>query len=142
MESDFKKLYVLGFVFYRASVIMVKKTRGPKLNIGRLNGIGGMVEDGEGPLAAMRREFLEETGCAYHDFDHVGRLDGHGYCVHLFSGVLQEMPNLPHENDVGEPMGLHRVAQLLDIRRNDLAQNASAIISHCWSGKGFMTIRE
>ena len=54
--------YVLGFCFSRdhSKVVLIAKNR-PKWQAGRLNGIGGHVEDGEIPIVAMAREFREES---------------------------------------------------------------------------------
>jgi 8-oxo-dGTP diphosphatase len=54
--------YVLGFVFdfgFR-NVLLIEKKR-PEWMMGRLNGLGGKIEEGESPLEAMRRELAEET---------------------------------------------------------------------------------
>lgn len=55
--------YVLGFAFDLdgTSVALIHKSH-PEWQAGRWNGIGGSVEVGEQPLAAMVREFEEETG--------------------------------------------------------------------------------
>lgn len=55
--------YVAGFLFNRdrSMVALVRKNR-PEWQNGRLNGIGGKIEPGEGQVEAQRREFLEETG--------------------------------------------------------------------------------
>jgi 8-oxo-dGTP diphosphatase len=55
--------YVVGFLICERSglVALVRKAR-PDWQAGRLNGVGGKVEAGETPLAAMRREFAEEAG--------------------------------------------------------------------------------
>lgn len=57
------KLYVLGFMFDadREKVLLVEKTS-PPWQAGKLNGVGGKIEENEAPQAAMCREFLEETG--------------------------------------------------------------------------------
>ena len=55
--------YVLGFLF-RAdckSVILIRKSK-PKWQSGRLNGVGGKIEESESPIEALNREFKEETG--------------------------------------------------------------------------------
>ena len=55
------KKYVLGFAFdneYR--VLMIRKNR-PEWQKGKLNGVGGKVEENESFIDAMVREFYEET---------------------------------------------------------------------------------
>lgn len=55
------KDYVLGFAFdRRGAVALILKGR-PDWQAGKWNGIGGHVEKGEIPSAAMAREFKEET---------------------------------------------------------------------------------
>lgn len=96
--------YVLGFCFdldYR-DVLLIQKLR-PAWQAGRLNGLGGKIEDGagEGALAAMRREFREETGgvldeqLAWRPF---GRLvSGDDWEVWLFHAHLeQSFPAILH----------------------------------------------
>ncbi len=53
--------YVLGFLMDRGFVVLVRKER-PSWQKGRLNGVGGHLEEGEDELQAMVREFHEETG--------------------------------------------------------------------------------
>ncbi len=53
--------YVAGFLFDLDRVALVVKNR-PKWQAGKMNGIGGHIEDGETPAQAMSREFVEETG--------------------------------------------------------------------------------
>lgn len=54
--------YCCGFLFDREGkhVLLVRKNK-PVWQAGRLNGIGGLVEEGESSLAAMKREFNEEA---------------------------------------------------------------------------------
>lgn len=67
-----KKKYVVGFLFSedRTVVALIRKNR-PDWQKGRLNGIGGKVEDGETYLEAMVREFEEETGVVQQQWDRV-----------------------------------------------------------------------
>lgn len=55
--------YVVGFQFnrYGDRVALIRKGR-PEWQSGLWNGIGGKVDPGETPEAAMLREFKEETG--------------------------------------------------------------------------------
>lgn len=59
------KNYVLGFLFSPdlESVALILKNR-PAFLEGKLNGIGGHVEEDESPMSAVIREFEEETGLA------------------------------------------------------------------------------
>ena len=54
--------YVVGFMLSTdgENVALIRKQR-PAWQKGRLNGIGGHIEDGELPIQAMVREFKEET---------------------------------------------------------------------------------
>lgn len=56
-------LAVLGFYFSldRKEVLLIEKKR-PAWQRGKLNGVGGRIEQNELPYHAMRREFREETG--------------------------------------------------------------------------------
>lgn len=55
--------YVLGFMFShdKQRVALIKKEK-PEWQRGKLNGIGGKIEEGESPVEAMVREFREEGG--------------------------------------------------------------------------------
>jgi 8-oxo-dGTP diphosphatase len=57
------KSYVVGFMMdpTLSQVVLIRKNR-PAAQVGKLNGVGGKVEQGETPLDAMSREFREETG--------------------------------------------------------------------------------
>ena len=95
------KRYVLGFCFDFAykHVVLIHKLK-PDWQFERLNGVGGKIEvrAGEGAMAAMVREFKEETGGSLGDrveWRPFGRLrDAAGeWEVWLFHGkYLQEFP--------------------------------------------------
>jgi 8-oxo-dGTP diphosphatase len=54
--------WVVGFLIRnRSEVALMTKTH-PEWQKGKLNGVGGKIDDGESPEGAMRREFLEEAG--------------------------------------------------------------------------------
>jgi len=55
--------YVAGFLFTsdHKFVVLIEKQK-PDWQKGKLNGVGGKIEEGETPLMAMQREFEEETG--------------------------------------------------------------------------------
>lgn len=56
--------YVCCLVFSenRSELVLIEKNRGPSSVVGRFNGPGGRIEEGETPEIAASREFLEETG--------------------------------------------------------------------------------
>jgi 8-oxo-dGTP diphosphatase len=58
--------YALGFLFITGNeegpaVVLIRKNK-PEWQAGKLNGVGGKIEEGEEPIDAMRREWKEETG--------------------------------------------------------------------------------
>lgn len=57
------KNYVVGFMFNPelTHVVLIRK-EWPDWQKGKLNGVGGKIEEGELPYNAMVREFYEETG--------------------------------------------------------------------------------
>lgn len=57
------KNYVVGFLFNNdmTKIVLIYKNR-PYWQIGKLNGVGGKIEEYESSFNAMIREFKEETG--------------------------------------------------------------------------------
>lgn len=55
--------YVLAFIFdsNKENVLLIRKNR-PEFLKGKLNGIGGKIEEGESELEAIKREVEEESG--------------------------------------------------------------------------------
>ncbi|HLN23648.1 MAG TPA: NUDIX hydrolase [Patescibacteria group bacterium] len=85
---------------------------------------GGQVEDGEDPLAAAKRELLEETGYACPDWSAIGTFRTHsnqgGATVHYFhaTGAVQVQP--PSSGDLEEMLiELLTPGRFLDAVRND-----------------------
>ena len=52
--------YVVGFLFSHDEIALIRKER-PEWQAGKLNGVGGHMDDGETGLEAMIREFKEEA---------------------------------------------------------------------------------
>lgn len=81
--------YVVGFMFdqQEQSVLLIRKTR-PAWQVGKLNGVGGRIEEGETPLEAMRREFIEEVGIDCDSWKYFCTLsDARNWQIDFFSAV-------------------------------------------------------
>ena len=93
-----RKEYVIGFAFDSENqglphhypfdrVALVMKNR-PDWQKGLLNGIGGKIEPGETPLAAMKREFEEEAGVADVAWEKFLELNGETYKIYCYRAVI------------------------------------------------------
>lgn len=56
------KCFVLGFLFDKDDQVALITKVSPAWQAGKLNGLGGKVNLGEAPAAAMNREGIEEAG--------------------------------------------------------------------------------
>lgn len=83
---EYKPGYVLGFLFLnnRKSVVLIRKNK-PESQAGKLNGVGGQIEPGELPLAAMVREFSEEAGKVVSDWRQFAVMEFPGAVVYCFT---------------------------------------------------------
>ena len=75
--------YVVGFAFGVGEVALIRKAR-PDWQKGRLNGIGGHIEEGESSHEAMVREFEEETGVKIVIWDLFAKLQGKDWSCDFF----------------------------------------------------------
>jgi 8-oxo-dGTP diphosphatase len=94
--------YVAGFMFGPANRVPLVRKLKPEWQNGLLNGIGGKIEAGETPLAAMRREWREETGNDHADWYHFVSIRGENSLVHFFRTFVDNLPGILAYNDVGE----------------------------------------
>ncbi len=79
-----QKHYVAGFMFGPEDrVALIQKIR-PAWQAGKLNAIGGTIERGESPYAAMVREFREETGVDHREWKRFCQLKGSGWEVFFY----------------------------------------------------------
>lgn len=80
--------YVCGFFFDKSlnNVVLIWKNK-PKWQAGKLNGIGGKIEEGETPFQAMVREFKEETGIFDSEWRDLIKICGDDWTVHFFYSV-------------------------------------------------------
>lgn len=77
--------YVAGFLFNESGeqVILVRKNR-PQWQAGFYNGVGGKIEPGELPAAAMMREGIEEIG-VNPEWSPYARVSYHEHVLHFFA---------------------------------------------------------
>jgi len=86
-----KKYYSAGFLFSEdhKRVALIRKNK-PEWQAGRLNAIGGKIEDGETPGQAMNREFIEEAGIdvttflSFTNWDNFAFLEGPDWSCHFY----------------------------------------------------------
>lgn len=104
--------YVLGFVFSpdEREIVLLRKNR-PEWQAGKLNGVGGHVEEDELIDNAMVREGREELGVEL-PWTGFASLTGRDFTVWCYRTEVSYaiIDALPWENDVGEEiqvLGLH-----------------------------------
>jgi 8-oxo-dGTP diphosphatase len=108
--------YVLGFCFdfgYH-NVLLIEKSH-PAWQAGKLNGIGGKIEEGESPSKAMAREFREETGGIEADFIPYGRLIAKNCEIWLFHSKIDEFPAGLHQKKIDDEF-------LIVLNRDDVSK--------------------
>lgn len=90
-----KTVYVAGFLFdtWKEMVYLIRKKKGPKHIVGKLNGIGGKVEQYETPNEAMVREFQEEAGVTITDWRLFCTLEHSDAIIHFYSS--KSIPKIP-----------------------------------------------
>lgn len=139
------KRMVLGFAFDRANdqVLLIRKNR-PDWQAGKLNGIGGHMEGGDGgsTRAAMRREFAEETGVdtLLDDWRHCGILQrfSHApgdkeewtvtvYCINLSPDRIDAVRKTTDENPEWVGIGVLEALAGMDV----CIENIPVLVSLC-----------
>ena len=106
------KKYVVGFYFTDTKKVVLITKMKPEWQKGKLNGVGGHIEEGELPAQAMAREFMEETG--YDSF-----IDWKLYCHTTQFGHSGELyfyyamgPEIPVKTTTQEPVGVYDLEEL------------------------------
>lgn len=113
--------YVAGFMFSRdlASVALIRKAE-PEWQRGKLNGVGGKIEEGESSVAAMQREFAEETGwcTSSHIWRHFAALSGPDWSLDFYfsKGDLALVDS--REEEKIEIIAVDSIAQRSDVIEN------------------------
>lgn len=103
--------YVVGFAFNPTGtkLLLIQKTH-PQWQKGKLNGVGGKIEQGELPIEAIVREFHEEAGLITRQEDWLrfcDMQDYKGYMVFFFVAYLEALDNNWGGENYTIPHGLH-----------------------------------
>lgn len=132
------KEMVLAFIFSpeMTHVLLIRKKK-PSWQRGMLNGLGGKIEPGERPLAAIVREVREESGIEIHggDFIAFGSMVARddAWRVHLFAAVSEKIRKLEAIEHEEGWLTLQHVSMLpANIIRNLawLIPKAKAVLTH------------
>lgn len=116
-----KTHYVAEFMFDETlqNVALIRKLK-PAWQKGKLNGIGGKVEEGEAPYDAMVREFWEETDCntVVSQWNQLAQLKGPDWQVDFYAtrGTLAALNSATDEKVEVHPV--KKVVQWLDVIEN------------------------
>lgn len=93
-KTEEMKRAVCGFLFSfdEQHIVLIHKKR-PDWQAGKLNGVGGKVEEGEFAIDAMRREFEEETGVRIENWDPFLVLDdqAHSFEVTYYRAAYKDL---------------------------------------------------
>lgn len=101
------KQYVAGFMRDAAGYVALVRKNKPQWQAGKLNGIGGGIEQYETPHDAMCREWFEETGNWHGVWSPVATLMFPEATVHFFKANVEALPTFPSVNDIGERIEKH-----------------------------------
>jgi 8-oxo-dGTP diphosphatase len=122
--------YALGFSCTSKQVVLIRKAR-PAWQAGRLNGVGGKIEAGESSLAAMVREYHEETGVLT-DVDSwlpFGRVSGENFSVDLFLRRTEVLD--PVESLTDEAVSVHSFESVVGLAQaGQLVPNVSWLLAY------------
>lgn len=77
--------YVVGLIVDKFDYVLLIRKNRPEWQAGRLNGIGGRVEEGETPYEAMVRECSEECGLGLYNWLQLGTVTNNtNYTLYYF----------------------------------------------------------
>ncbi len=115
--------YVVGFLFDNDHRVLLIKKKRPAWQIGKLNGVGGKIEEGETPSDAIRREFLEETGSDIYVWRYFCRIRFPGGAVFFFRS--NQVPSVKPMSKTDEKLRWVKIAR---IKNYDIIPNVAWLI--------------
>ena len=133
------KDYTLGFLFKKDKIILAKKKR--KIGVGKWNGYGGKIHEGETKTEAMVREFKEEceADIKEEDCNELGRVEfsfenQEGIGQNVFIYRIDSFSGEPKETEeMGEPMEF----DVKDIPYNEMMLGDDKFVPFIVEGKKF-----
>lgn len=119
--------YVCGFLFSpdMTEVVLVEKNR-PSWQAGKLNGIGGSIEEGEQSLDAMIREFKEETGLFISHWEEFAILENDEWIVDVYSASAAIYKNAKTTTDE-----IVHILKVADLHKYKVIDNLKWLIPMC-----------
>lgn len=105
--------YSLGFMFSPTGnyVVLLEKAR-PDWQKGKLNGVGGHVEQGETPDAAIIREFYEETGVQHEEWIKFAIMDMKGRAIiHCYKSFSEKFLSVDTKTD--EQVAIYKLTEVI-----------------------------
>ena len=115
------KKYVVGFLIdIDWNVVLIRKNK-PDWQAGKLNGVGGHIEEGELPEMAMTREFSEEAGVIFNGWNHYAKLIEEHYELHVFRGFVEDVKQIEVKSMTTELIEVHNIK---DLYKEDILPSA------------------
>ena len=130
--------YVLAFIFNesKTKIGLIRKDR-PIEQVGKLNGIGGKIDDDETPEDAVQREVKEETTLfldrqSFQKFDYFGGDWGGVYCFKSFikDEDFNKMRSSPNETEIFESHDIVNILTKID--KNEFVENTFNLIKKAY----------
>lgn len=121
-----KTSYCLGFMFDSSftRVALIRKNK-PEWQKGKLNGIGGHIEE-ESPVDAMCREFMEETTytglIAWNEYAHLTGCDFDVFCFACIGDLRKVQSKTDEAVEIVEVFSIH------PLRNLDMIENLSWLV--------------
>jgi 8-oxo-dGTP diphosphatase len=123
--------YVVGFAFdeNEKNVILVRKQR-PEWQKGALNGPGGHIDQGEGMLEAMAREFKEEVGIETNPYvwRHKVTIEGNKWRVYFLSIRLKDKVFYSAKTVTDEEV---KFVSMNELHKRSMIRNLRWLIPYC-----------
>lgn len=128
----------LGFLFRDGKIILAKKKR--KIGVGKWNGYGGKIEEGEDRIENLIREMREECGviierekCEELGFMEFLSQDSFG-SMRVYMYRISDFAGYPVET---EEMGAPREFSLSDLPYEEMMDGDDKFMPYVWEGRKF-----